>query len=77
MNKLIYLDNAATTRVLPDISAAMSPYSEELFGNPASAYTFSGNINCKVDEARRVIADFIGAGPKEIFFTGGGSESDN
>ncbi|MDO4960332.1 MAG: cysteine desulfurase NifS [Eubacteriales bacterium] len=75
--KMIYLDNAATTKVKPEVFAAMKPYLEEQYGNPSSAYAFSGRIAQKVDESRKIIADFLGAKPNEIYFTGGGSESDN
>ena len=77
MNKKIYLDNAATTRVLPEVFDAMKEYFCEEFGNPAGAYKFSGLIAKKVYEARTTIAESIGATAKEIFFTSGGSESDN
>ncbi len=75
--RIIYLDNAATTRVKPEVFEAMAPYFTEQYGNPSSAYTFAGKIAQKVDESRQLIADFIGAKPNEIYFTGGGSESDN
>ena len=74
---MIYLDNAATTRVKPQVFAAMRPYLEEEYANPSSTYTFAGRTAQKVDEARQHIARLIGADPKEIYFTGGGSESDN
>ena len=77
MNTLIYLDNAATTRVRPEVVEAMKPFFEEQYGNPSSTYTFAGKIHEEVENARKTIADFIGAKPKEIFFTAGGSESDN
>lgn len=77
MDKLIYLDNAATTKVKPEVFEAMSPYFEEQFGNPSSAYTFAGKISAEVETARRTVSDFIGAKPNEIYFTAGGSESDN
>ena len=77
MEKRIYLDNAATTRVKPEVTAAMRPYWEELYGNPSSAHSFAGHIAGAVEAARKTVADFIGASPKEIFFTAGGTESDN
>jgi cysteine desulfurase len=77
MDNLIYLDNAATTRVKPEVTEAMRPYFEALYGNPASAYTFAGRISEAVEVARETVAGFIGARPDEIYFTAGGSESDN
>ena len=77
MEKLIYLDNAATTAVRPEVLEAMRPYYESQYGNPSSAYTFAGQIAAEVEKARETIAAFLNASPKEIFFTGGGSESDN
>ena len=77
MNSKIYMDNAATTRVLPEVLEAMSPYFTEEFYNPASSYELSGMVAKKVSEARETIANAIGAKEKEIFFTAGGSESDN
>ncbi len=77
MDKLIYMDNAATTRVLPEVLEAMKPYFTEDFWNPASAYKTAGETAKKIEEAREVIAKAIGAQGKEIFFTAGGSESDN
>ncbi len=77
MHKMIYLDNAATTRVKPEVFDAMRPYLEEQYGNPATSYTFGGNINNDIETARQTIAGFIGAESKEIYFTSGGSESDN
>lgn len=77
MDKMIYLDNAATTKVAPEVFEAMKPYLLEEYGNPSSAYAFSGRIAGKVTEARDRIAGVIGAKEREIFFTAGGSESDN
>ena len=77
MSKLIYLDNAATTQVYPEVLDAMMPYFTEYYGNPSSIYTFAGNAKKAVDEARTVLAAGIGAKPEEIYFTGGGSEADN
>ena len=77
MSDFIYMDNAATTRVAPEVLDAMLPYLREEYGNPSSAYKFSGRIAEKVAEARNTIGKVIGAKEKEIFFTSGGSESDN
>lgn len=77
MGNKIYLDNAATTKVLPEVFEEMKPYFLEEYGNPSSAYEFSGKTAGKILEARETIAKSIGAKGKEIYFTGGGSESDN
>ncbi|MCR4745251.1 MAG: cysteine desulfurase NifS [Lachnospiraceae bacterium] len=77
MSKMIYMDNAATTKVLPEVFDAMKPYFTELYGNPSSAYEFSGSIAKEVAAARQTIANTISASESEIFFTNGGSESDN
>lgn len=73
----IYLDNAATTKIEPEVLDAMRPYLEAEYANPSSAYEFAGKTHVKVEEARTLIANFLGAKSKEIFFTSGGSESDN
>lgn len=73
----IYLDNAATTRVTEEVFDAMKNFFMEEYGNPSSAYEFSGKIANEVAKAREVIAKSIGASDREIYFTGGGSESDN
>ena len=77
MNKKIYLDNAATTRVRPEVVEAMLPYFTEKFGNPSSVYEFASQNKSAVDEAREVIAKSLGTDAKDIYFTAGGSESDN
>lgn len=74
---LIYLDNAATTAIDKEVLAAMRPYLEEEYANPSGAYRFAGITHDRVEEARAEIAATIGAEPREIFFTSGGSESDN
>ena len=77
MDKLIYLDNAATTAVHPEVYKAMQPYFEEYYGNASSIYRFAGKATKAVNDAREIIADYLGAQSKEIYFTAGGSESDN
>lgn len=74
---MIYLDNAATTKVDKEVFEAMEPYFQEFYGNPSSIYTFAGKSKKEIEDARRTVAEFIGAKPKEIYFTSGGSESDN
>ena len=73
----IYLDNAATTQVYPEVVEAMTPYFTEVYGNPSAFYSFSNEAAKAVTEARENIAKLIGARTEEIYFTGGGSESDN
>lgn len=77
MDRLIYLDNAATTKVDHEVFEAMRPYFEEVYGNASSMYSFAGKARKAVDDAREVIADYLGAKAREIYFTAGGSESDN
>jgi cysteine desulfurase len=74
---MIYLDNAATTRIDPAVVAAMMPYLTEQYGNPGGLYALSGSARTAINMARSRIADFLGAATHEIYFTGGGSESDN
>ncbi len=77
MGKFIYLDNAATTKTAPEVVEAMLPYFTEDFGNPSSVYEFAGRSKAGVTQARECIASVLGAKPEEIYFTAGGSESDN
>ena len=77
MSDLIYLDHAATTAVHPDVLKEMLPYFTDKFGNPSSVYGFAANNKNKLTEARETIAGVLGAKPEEIYFTAGGSESDN
>lgn len=77
MSDLIYLDHAATTAVHPDVLKEMLPYFIDKFGNPSSVYGFAANNKNKLTEARETIAGALGAKPEEIYFTAGGSESDN
>ena len=73
----IYLDNAATTAVSPEVLEAMLPYFTQCFGNPSSIHSTGRDARRAVDAARRQVAAAIGAQPPEIYFTAGGSESDN
>ena len=77
MEKLIYLDNAATTKTAPEVVEAMLPYFTENYGNPSSVYGFAAKNKSAVDEQREVIAEALGADAREIYFTAGGSEADN
>lgn len=77
MNKVIYFDNAATTQVYPEVFEEMKPYFTEYYGNPSSIYSFAGEAKKAVDHARKNVADLINAKTDDIYFTGGGSESDN
>ncbi len=77
MEQLIYLDNAATTKVNPKVLEAMLPYFSEKFGNPSAIYGFGAECKQAITTARDIIAEMLGANSNEIYFTGGGSESDN
>ena len=73
----VYADNAATTCVSKTALDAMMPYLTEQYGNPSSLYAFAQNAKEALENARKTVADIIGARPKEIYFTSGGSEADN
>jgi len=75
--KTIYMDNNATTRVVPEVLEAMLPYLHDFYGNPSSAHSFGGEVAQKITEAREQVDHFLGADPEEIIFTSGGTESDN
>lgn len=77
MEKFIYLDNAATTKTAPEVVEAMLPYFTEKFGNPSSVYSFASGNKDVITKQRETIAEAIGAKSNEIYFTAGGSESDN
>lgn len=77
MGKQIYLDNAATTRTAPEVVEAMLPYFTEHYGNPSSIYGFASANKEVITGYREKIADVLGAKCEEIYFTAGGSESDN
>lgn len=74
---MIYLDNAATTKMSEEVFDAMKPYFCEQYANPSAIYSFAGSSAKAVDEARKKTAALIGARLEEIYFTAGGSESDN
>jgi len=76
MNR-IYLDNAATTPLDPDVLEAMLPYMTTHFGNPSSIYSYGRETRLAVENARKTVARLLRAQPGEIFFTSGGTESDN
>ena len=73
----VYMDNGATTRVTEPVMAAMQPYFCEIFGNPSSVHSFGREARKAVDAARAQVAKAINAEPREIYFTGCGTESDN
>lgn len=75
--KEIYLDNNATTKVDEAVFEEMRPYFCELYGNPSSMHYFGGQVQSKTTEARKRVADLLGASPDEIIFTACGTESDN
>ncbi|MDO5603236.1 MAG: aminotransferase class V-fold PLP-dependent enzyme, partial [Oscillospiraceae bacterium] len=77
MEKIIYLDNAATTKTAPEVLNAMLPYFSEYYGNPSSIYGLAAESKKGVEQGRKQIAEVIGAKPQEIYFTAGGSEADN
>ena len=77
MNKLIYLDNAATTKTAPEVVQAMLPWFTENYGNPSSIYSLGTDSKKAVSEAKDIIAGSLGAASNEIYFTAGGSEADN
>ncbi len=73
----VYADNAATTAVSPKVLEAMLPYYTEVYGNPSSLYSVGQKAKEALEDARERIANLIGAKPREIYFTSGGSEADN
>lgn len=77
MERIVYLDNNATTRVAPEVRDVMSPFFGELYGNPSSMHVFGGQVAKYVARAREEVAAFINASPEEIIFTSCATESDN
>jgi cysteine desulfurase len=76
-NSIIFLDFASTTPVDPRVVEAMTPYFDQMYGNPSSTHQFGQLAEHALENSRRTVADFIGAKPREIVFTSCGSESDN
>lgn len=74
---MIYLDNAATTKIHPYVLEQMMPYLEEQYGNPSTLYRLGRDASSAVDKAREHVAKFIGAAPVDIMFTSGGSEGNS
>jgi cysteine desulfurase len=77
MKERIYLDNAATTPLDPEVLAAMMPYLTTQFGNPSSIYSYGRESRLAIENARKTVAKLLNAHPAEIFFTSGGTESSN
>ena len=74
---MIYLDNAATTPVHPDVLQALVPYFVKNYGNPSGIYDIARTNKEAIEKARKIIADSLNASPEEIYFTSGGTEADN
>lgn len=77
MNKIVYLDNAATTRISQKTIDAMMPYLTEDFGNPSSLYSLGQKSKVALENARKTVAGVLGSRPDEVYFTGSGTESIN
>ncbi|MCK5916077.1 MAG: aminotransferase class V-fold PLP-dependent enzyme, partial [Deltaproteobacteria bacterium] len=75
--KPVYVDNNATTKVAPEVFAAMEPFFCEMYGNPSSMHSVGGSVGPKIKAARAQVANLIGAQADEIIFTSCGTESDN
>ncbi len=76
-DKIIYLDNNATTKIAPEVIEAMTPYLTDFYGNPSSMHIFGGQVGSAVSQARQEVATLLGADPAEITFTSCGTESDS
>ncbi len=74
---MIYLDNAATTALSETAGKAMEPYFSDLYGNPSSSHRFGQEAKRAIEAGRQALASFLHVSPREIYFTGGGTESDN
>ena len=74
---IVYMDHAGTTPLAPEVLRAMTPYFTELFGNPSSIHAVGQEARYALDEARERVARVLNCRPREVVFTGGGTESDN
>ena len=77
MDRTIYFDNNATTRIAPEVKDVMTPFFGELYGNPSSMHAFGGQVAKYVDRAREEVAAFLNCSPEEVLFTSCATESDN
>src|SRR3990172_7037523 len=77
MKRTVYFDHAATTPLHPDALEAMLPYLRDRFGNPSGAYALGRQAARAVDESRRTVSEVLGCRPREVVFTGAGTESIN
>jgi len=77
MDRVVYVDNNATTRVADEVIEVMVPYLGQFYGNPSSMHSFGGRVGKKVEEAREKVSELLGSQTSEIVFTSCGSESDN
>ena len=77
MSRRVYMDNAATTPIRKEVLDAMMPYLTDMYGNPSSSYSFAKEVKKKIENARTQISELINCAPGEVFFTSGGTESDN
>ena len=73
----VYLDHNASTPVAPEVLDAMLPYLSRYYGNPSSTHAFGRAMHQAIEQARSQVAELIGSKPEEIFFTSGGTESNN
>ena len=77
MKRNVYLDNAATTQIDPEVIEAMLPYLKEHFGNPSSIHSYGRLTRTGIEQARKTVAKLLNVSPSEIFFTSGGTEANN
>ena len=77
MNRVIYMDNNATTQVAPEVIEAMMPYLTQWYGNPSSMHTFGGQVAHEIRSAREKVAALLGCDADEVIFNSCGTESDN